>query len=177
MKRGKLFFRNKKGVSPLIATVLLIAFAVALGAIVMSWGKSYITQTQTDVQNKGNLQMTCSEDVGINILSIAGSFDACYKDTDNTSVNGTIKFTLKNSGSEALAGLKVQIITDKNVTLKTISKDLEPGDIYHAASIEYPGNQSFKELVINPEIKVGSETKVCANSEITLDTSQIKTCS
>ena len=28
---------NKRGISPLIATVLLVAFAVALGAVVMSW--------------------------------------------------------------------------------------------------------------------------------------------
>ncbi len=174
MKKG-LFFRNKKGVSPLIATVLLIAFAVALGAIVMSWGKSYITQTQTDVQNKGNLQMTCSEDVGINILSIAGSFDACY--TNSNSTYGTIKFTVKNSGSEALAGLKVQVITNVSVNETDISRTIEPGSVYRNNSIHYPANQSFRELIINPEIKVGSETKVCANSEITLDTSQIKTCS
>jgi flagellin-like protein len=30
---------NRKGLSPLIATVLLIAFAVALGAVVMNWAK------------------------------------------------------------------------------------------------------------------------------------------
>jgi len=29
--------RGKKALSPLIATVLLVAFAVALGAVVMSW--------------------------------------------------------------------------------------------------------------------------------------------
>lgn len=32
--------QSKKGLSPLIATVLLIAFAVALGVMVMNWGKS-----------------------------------------------------------------------------------------------------------------------------------------
>lgn len=35
--------RTKKGVSPLIATVLLIAFAVALGAVVMNWSHSLVT--------------------------------------------------------------------------------------------------------------------------------------
>ena len=38
-----LFLFNKKvgkrGISPLIATVLLVAFAVALGAVVMNWAK------------------------------------------------------------------------------------------------------------------------------------------
>ena len=34
------FFNNKRGVSPLIATVLLISFAVALGAVVLNWGRN-----------------------------------------------------------------------------------------------------------------------------------------
>ena len=33
---------NRRGLSPLVATVLLIAFAVALGAVIMSLGKSYV---------------------------------------------------------------------------------------------------------------------------------------
>ena len=39
MKSMQKIIKNKKGVSPLIATILLIAFAVALGAVVMSWGR------------------------------------------------------------------------------------------------------------------------------------------
>ncbi|MDP7623305.1 MAG: hypothetical protein QF436_04300, partial [Candidatus Woesearchaeota archaeon] len=31
---------NKRGVSPLIATVLLISFAVALGSVVLNWGRN-----------------------------------------------------------------------------------------------------------------------------------------
>lgn len=34
--------RKKRGLSPLIATVLLIAFAVALGAVVMNWGQAQL---------------------------------------------------------------------------------------------------------------------------------------
>jgi flagellin-like protein len=30
---------GKRGISPLIATVLLVAFAVSLGAVVMNWAK------------------------------------------------------------------------------------------------------------------------------------------
>jgi len=37
---------NKKGVSPLLATVLLIGFAVSIGAVIMSWGKTAFEQTQ-----------------------------------------------------------------------------------------------------------------------------------
>ncbi len=47
-----LFLFNKKvgkrGISPLIATVLLVAFAVALGAVVMNWAKG-VEDTETSV--------------------------------------------------------------------------------------------------------------------------------
>ncbi len=33
---------NKKGLSPLVATGLLLVFALIIGTITMSWGKSYI---------------------------------------------------------------------------------------------------------------------------------------
>lgn len=33
---------NKKAISPLVATLLLLLFALILGAITMSWGKDYV---------------------------------------------------------------------------------------------------------------------------------------
>ena len=36
---------NKKAVSPLIATVLIIGFTVALAAIVMTWAGGFMRQT------------------------------------------------------------------------------------------------------------------------------------
>ncbi|MFH1642437.1 MAG: archaellin/type IV pilin N-terminal domain-containing protein [Nanoarchaeota archaeon] len=33
---------NKKAVSPLIATIILVVFALVVGTITMNWGKSYV---------------------------------------------------------------------------------------------------------------------------------------
>lgn len=56
---------NKKGVSPLIATVLLIAFAVALGAIVMNWGRAYVEDTQDFARDSSEGQLKCSSDTDL----------------------------------------------------------------------------------------------------------------
>jgi len=40
---------NRRGLSPLVATVLLIAFAVALGAVIMSLGKSYVESIPEEI--------------------------------------------------------------------------------------------------------------------------------
>lgn len=35
---------NRRALSPLIATVLLVFFALVIGAITMNWGKSYVNK-------------------------------------------------------------------------------------------------------------------------------------
>ncbi|MBI3412608.1 MAG: hypothetical protein HY051_00820 [Candidatus Aenigmarchaeota archaeon] len=51
---------RKKGLSPLIATVLLVAFSMAVGIILSSWVLDYSrTQTQT-LNEKGSKQVGCS---------------------------------------------------------------------------------------------------------------------
>lgn len=37
---------NKKALSPLMATLLLVAFAIVVGAITMNWGKSYVEKIE-----------------------------------------------------------------------------------------------------------------------------------
>lgn len=39
---------NKKAISPLIATILLVLFALVLGVITMNWGKSYVESVEEE---------------------------------------------------------------------------------------------------------------------------------
>jgi FlaG/FlaF family flagellin (archaellin) len=56
----------------LIATVLLIAFAVALGAVVMNWGRSYVEDTALNAQRTSQSKVDCSLGVSIEIKQISG---------------------------------------------------------------------------------------------------------
>ena len=51
---------NKKGISPLIATVLIIGFTVALAAIVITWGVRFTETTQENVARETDVGLTCS---------------------------------------------------------------------------------------------------------------------
>ena len=77
MKRVNLL-KNKRGISPLIATVLLIAFAVALGAVVMTWGKSYITNLTTYAEEKSAGEMKCDMQVRINFAYVDNQKELCF---------------------------------------------------------------------------------------------------
>lgn len=39
---------NKKALSPLIATILLVVFSLIIGAATMSWGKNYVKEMPSD---------------------------------------------------------------------------------------------------------------------------------
>ena len=93
---------SKKGVSPLIATILLIAFAVALGSVIMNWGLNLNIGKENDICGK----------VEIKIRSLDA--EVCYS---GFGANGYINFILDNTGSTDVNGLSIWIIGEKGTRL------------------------------------------------------------
>lgn len=62
--------RNKKGISPLIATVLLIGFAVALAAVVMTWGLDFIKNTADATESQTQNTLICASDLSFVISDV-----------------------------------------------------------------------------------------------------------
>jgi len=106
---------NKKAISPIIATVLLIGFAIALGALVMNWGKSYVEEqiTATDEQYKS--QQLCDTYVDFAIKEIAGRPRLCYTISSNTLL---INYTIENKGKQ-IEGFKIVAIGNDDTVNST----------------------------------------------------------
>ncbi|HLD85420.1 MAG TPA: archaellin/type IV pilin N-terminal domain-containing protein, partial [archaeon] len=49
-----------KGISPLIATVLLVVIVVAIGTMVMTWSSTFTTSTTRNVQNRSDTAFNCA---------------------------------------------------------------------------------------------------------------------
>jgi len=60
---------RRKGISPLISTVLLIGFSVALAAVVMTWGLDYIRGSTEQVGKKTEEYLKCT-DLSYQITSV-----------------------------------------------------------------------------------------------------------
>ena|ERR1041385_5126985 len=67
---------NKKGITPLVATVLLVAFSIGLGALVMSWGQDYIEQKAEFVQGAQEVHSGCDA-AHISVIRIGGQPQVC----------------------------------------------------------------------------------------------------
>lgn len=46
--KNQRFLNNKRALSPLVATMLLVVFALVIGTITMNWGKSYVERIKEE---------------------------------------------------------------------------------------------------------------------------------
>ena len=95
-KRRKL---NKKGISPLIATVLLIGFTVALAALVMTWGSGFIKKITTETSESTDLALKCAN-LDFKITNVDCSSKSVTVTNDGATSIKAIKFRLW-SGADA----------------------------------------------------------------------------
>ncbi|NQV08334.1 hypothetical protein HQ529_00615 [Candidatus Woesearchaeota archaeon] len=85
-----MYLGNKRGLSPLVATVILIGFAVSIGAVIMNWGKSAFEDHEQEAEGEELLKWY----LGGNIESV------CYDDTK-------IQFNVKGSPEINIKAIKV----------------------------------------------------------------------
>lgn len=100
---------NAKGISPLVATVLLIAFVVAIAGLIATWVNSF-ARTQTElVGQQSTLSITCSYG-NINL-----------KDVRFQSAATRLAGTIENNGQIALGNITLSVVyqnaTSQNVGL------------------------------------------------------------
>jgi|SRR3989338_3864516 len=150
-------FVSKKGVSPLIATVLLIAFAVALGSVVMNWGLSL---------DLGKAKDACN-DVQIRIRETE-SYEVCF---GGVGQNGYINFVMDNIGSTDISGLAVWIVGDKSTALSDLdSITIKKGALYDKkdkdVAYDFTKFGKIKQVQFIPKIKVEQATEICPKSAI-----------
>src|SRR3989344_7876392 len=113
---------KKRGISPLIATVLIIGFTIVLAAVVIQWGGSLVEKLKG--QSEGSLaKLTCAEKVNINIK------DAC-----DTGIS--VLLTLENKGDVDIGSFVIRVNGDKT-NVKEIDESISPFGV-KKISVPYP---------------------------------------
>jgi len=150
--------KNKKGVSPLIATILLIAFAVALGAVIMSWGRNISFPVKEQVNEN------CVK-VSIAIEKINNIPQVFYGGTEK---NGFVKFTIENDGEKDIEGIIIWIIGEKNTSTIDIGQSsIKVGyPLIKRASYDFNKYGKIKKIKFIPKINVLGAIMVCARNSL-----------
>ena len=141
----------------MIATILLIAFAVALGSVVMNWGLSL------DLGRSGD---KC-RDVGIKIRNIDAT-EVCF---GGFGQNGYINFVIDNTGLTDINGLAIWIIGDKGTRLFDLDSILvKKGALYDKkdkeVSYDFSAFGNIKQIQFIPKVRAEQATEICPKNAI-----------
>ena len=153
--------RNKKGMSPLIATVLLIAFAVALGAMIMNWSTDVQEPTEEGHSTSTTTTNPCA-DVQIELNEVFGKTLFCYD-------NEMIKFNIVNMGSREITGIQLRTV---DANLKEIKKDIPNSALLVGGTL--PGELAFDKsgkvhVELVPYIIENNKPQYCVAQRIVQD--------
>lgn len=147
----------KKGVSPLIATILLIAFAVALGSVVMNWGLSL---------DLGKSKDSCRNvEIKIRNIDIA---ELCF---GGFGKNGYINFIIDNTGGMDISGLAIWIVGDKGTRFFDLDSILiKKGSLYDKkdkeVSYDFTEFGNMQQIQFIPKIKAGNTMEICPKNAV-----------
>jgi len=151
-------FLKKKGVSPLIATVLLISFAVALGAVVMNWGRNIEIINPVD---------KCS---GVDLTVRKTIKEICFGGTTEDSY---INFILDNTGSIDVEGVLIYIIGSKKTKFHDIDNKINKGELLDikdkSISYDFDTFGNIKQVQFTPKIFLDDSIEICHKNVISAD--------
>ncbi len=145
MLREKLptLVEGKKGISPLIASVLVIGMVIVTASIVFFWGKGF---TEEIIEKEGAVsqkRLNCATDVKINVITESGG-----------------QLTIENAGNGRIDAFS--LVVDGVATDEQVS--IDPGNtevIGHSAG---PGQK----VDIIPKVRLGSGLfQPCSSQKVT----------
>ncbi|MBI4983370.1 hypothetical protein HZC32_01895 [Candidatus Woesearchaeota archaeon] len=151
---------NKKGITPLMATFLLISFAVALGVVIMNFGRAEVEE-----------QAQCPINIGLKFTNIGGEEQLCYNVAEKD-----LSFTLENGVNIKVDGLVANVIG----TQKADSFEINEARIIKAGSyvghIVYNSGASgeIRQLKITPKVRLYDTEQICTEQALVVE--KVRNC-
>lgn len=131
----------KKGISPIISAVLLMAFVIAIAASVSEWGTVLVQDAQDQNVEEQQQIMDCN-DVGLEILSYEEDYDGVGLiltiESDGPAVGD---ITATAIGPNDVVSERGNIDTSGGVIDITLDVDSQPNEV-RVASEQCPGAQA-----------------------------------
>jgi flagellin-like protein len=164
---------KKRGISPIIATVLLLSFSIALGAIVLSFAEKTTKDLSGRAETVINKEVQCSFDIMPKFLKVNGQNFICY----NRTGSNNLELIIENEGSAEIPGIQIMALDSNNLPFTSnLFRGITPNN-----RTKY--NISLGETFVFPPIKVlispllsqnEQSFEICSNNRI--DTEDLCKC-
>lgn len=159
---------NKKGISLLLSTILIIALIVFLSILVFWWGRTYIENLTENAGERTEEKLLCLQEISFKISSL------CYG-----SANGIIRIGIDNMGKREITGVifriryldgSADVILDESIKLGKLPIKEADLEIFE---INYDKTKDLKEIEVIP-ISIYNQVKEVTCTESS-ETEQIYT--
>jgi len=171
MKKG-----NRKGLSPVISTILMIALVIAISGGVFLWTRGYVSKAGAETLE----QQTCSQ-------AIYKIRDFCYEDqavynvdTKTNEQSRKIKFNVRNENSKTeIYGFLVYLDYNSKDTklISTLPYNTIPTqDVKSVESDFFSDTNEIKQIRSVPEIESQKKIIVCSGKETIVNWGEMKAC-
>ena len=146
---------NKKGISPLIATILLVALVIAIALIVWFWYANFLQQEIEKTGKEALAEGECVLDVAFKIDSAS-----CF--------GNDILLNIRNEGTVDIQDFRVRIYGSSSTEMILIGERL-PKTHSRQTSVEIPSIGTVQRLEIMPVIVTEGVPKTCTNKQVTVN--------
>ena len=156
-------FDNRRGITPLVATVLLVAFSVGLGALVMSWGEDYIEQKAEFVQGTGEVKSAC-DSVSLDLIKVGGRAQACMNSKG-------IELWIDNGPDADLSNIQARIAGSRGIDVQPdvlLSPLVKSNSVRIVVPVKSEVGKVLQ-LKLTPKVWSGTKESVCATAAVTVE--------
>ena len=147
---------EKRGISPLIATVLLLGFTIALAAVIINWGQTFTKDIQTQTEQTSTIKITCANEVSFDIST------ACF-------TGSNLKVIVKNEGTKDIDKFAYRVYSSPTASVITGSLD-DPSlqtDLKAFEIKEYllnGTNSSVRQVELIPVVTIKGKQTTCTSN-------------
>jgi flagellin-like protein len=156
-------FQGRRGISPLVATILLIAFSVGVGAVVMSFGESYIEERAEFVEGGGSEVAAGCSAVKLEVIAVSGARQACQR-------GANLEVALDNGPAVDVAELHVRALGIAGIAVR---ENVLGGALAraNAARLDIPLAEAgeLKQVKLTPKVLAGQKAQLCDAQAVLLE--------
>lgn len=147
--------QKKKGVTPLMITLLLISFAVAVGVVIMNFGAAEVEEAAE-----------CPINIGLKLAVISGQEQLCYD-----AAKKDIAFTLENGVNIKVEGLIFNAIGNKKAESFELNeaKMIKAGNYLGQVAYDSSVSGEIQQIKITPKIVLYDAEQICSEQALVVE--------
>ena len=147
---------SKKGVTPLLATLMLVVLAIGLGVIVMNFGRAQI-----------EIAAQCAVDIGMNVVSLNEKPQLCID-----RAKSQLFFIVENGRQLPIESLKLRVIGEKDVLNGDVPESQVDrlGTVLKYVPYDFVRFGEVRQVRLTPEITLYDQKIVCTEQSVSFET-------